>query len=526
VKAAWRAISVLTGTVVTTVSVGARASSALEFPDNGVAQFSRAGAWLATASDPIAGYYNPAALSTQATGLGLGANFVFQRICYQRKGPGGTDTAPSPSLQAQNVTYPEVCNDNSGKPNVIPNLAFVWRASKDLGIGLTIVPPSAYGLIEYPDRVSVPTRSPIPAPQRYQVLSTKGTILFPTLAVGYSVTDQLHVGVGFVSGIAILESVSMSMANVDSTNPHDDFTQDTRSTVKAKDLFVPGFVGSVLYEVTENLDVAGWYRWSDKIRAKGDLEVIAPYYVQSGAVRPRCDYPGQVAKEGKNCADITRSEDIKGKDAASITLTIPMEARLGTRWHVPRAAAEGIEAEHLPNYAFRTRDPLADDLYDVEIDLTWANNGAGDNLEVRFPDGIAVNGTPGTVPTNADRPTGWKDSFGARLGGQYNLVRNRLGLRAGTWLETSATKPEYLSPNGVAAMRGGFGGGIVYRIGMVDLETGYQHIWSAGLDNGGDGASHAIAGTGSPDHRSYHAINGGKVKQHANVFSLGAVARF
>jgi long-subunit fatty acid transport protein len=512
------AIGVLSQVALVCIVGSARASSALEFPDNGVAQFSRAGAWLATATDPIAGYYNPAALSTQATGVGLGANLVFQRICYRRKGPGGASETPGGVLPA----YPEACNSNSGKPNVIPNLAFAWRASRGLGVGLTIVPPSAYGLIEFPDRVST-GGAQIPAPQRYQVLKTNGTILFPTLAVGYSITDQVHVGVGFVWGIAVLEAHSMSMANVQQTNPVDDFTQDIGSTVKAKDLFVPGFVGSVLYELSENLDLAGWYRWSDKVRAKGDLELVAPYYTAQGTVRSECPYAGYTKSHaGATCADITRSEDVKGKDAASITLTIPMEARVGARWHAPR----GPKAEPGPTRAFRTRDPLEDDVYDVELDLSWANNSAGDMVEVRFPDGIGVNGAPGTVPTNADTPTGWQDSFGARLGGQYNLMPNQLGLRAGTWLESSATKKQYLNPTNVAALRGGVGGGVVYRVAMVDLEAGYQHIWSAGLDNGGNGATRAIAGTGSPDNRSYHAINGGKVTQSANVVSLGAVARF
>src|SRR5215510_12330881 len=76
----------------------AAASSALEYPDNGVAQFSRGGAWLATATDPIAGYYNPAALAWMPTSLGIGMNLAFQTICYERKGPDNSEVGPSDGL--------------------------------------------------------------------------------------------------------------------------------------------------------------------------------------------------------------------------------------------------------------------------------------------------------------------------------------------------------------------------------------------------------------------------------------------
>ena len=510
-EGAQTSVGIASGRSSSALAGRASASTALEFPDNGVAQFSRGGAWLATATNPIAGYYNPAALSTQATSFGIGLNLVFQTICYQRTGPGNEAVGPSGLLESTGATYPETCNSNAGQPNAIPNVAFAWRATDRLAFALTIVPPSAYGTLEWPDRVSVEGRDPIPAPQRYLSLYTKGTILFPTLSFGYSVTDHLHVGAGFVAGIALLEVHSMSMSNVQSTNPHDNFISDTRSELKAKDLFVPGALASVLFEATPNIDIAGWYRWSDKIRAKGDLEVRGLYYNAQG---------------GRNTgAELAESKVQAGKDSAKIELTIPMEARIGARWHMPRKPAVGLEAETLRHDAKRVRDPLRDDLYDMELDLSWANNSAAEKTKIRFPAGIVVANT-GFVPENADRPTGWQDSFGARLGMQYNALRNRLGLRTGTWVETSAVKKEYLSVTGVPALRGGFGGGVVFRIQSVDLEAGYMHIWNAGLDNKGDGELRAIAGSGSPDKRSYHAVNGGKISQHANVFSLGAVARF
>ncbi len=103
-----------------------------------------------------------------------------------------------------------------------------------------------------------------------------------------------------------------------------------------------------------------------------------------------------------------------------------------------------------------------------------------------------------------------------------------MGIRLGSWIESSANDAKYLTVTGVPSLRGGFGGGLVFRIATVDLEAGYQHLWSAGFDNGGKGAIKSIVANG-PDgfgNRSSYAVNGGSVTQHANIASIGAVARF
>lgn len=512
------ASAMIAGTSLLLAASAAQASSAIEYPDNGVAQFSRGGAWLATATDPIAGYYNPAALGRQPTQVGLGANFVFQKICFKRLGAGGKPTGPSSSLSD---TYPEVCNSNSGKPNVVPNLAVAWRVTDKLGLGLTVTPPSSFGKLDWPATTPVPRQvagqtiqAPIPAAQRYLSMGVNGTILLPTLAAGYDINDKLSVGAGFVAGIAILQLKSMSMANVSAGQTGDEFAGDALSTLDVKDMFVPGFVVSGLYSPTPNIDVAAWYRWSDSIRAKGDLSVLFPYY-DSATGKPS-----------------SRATTTKAKDAASVTMAVPMEARIGARWHMPRRGVTTLEREGFRKDAYPTRDPLRDDLYDVELDLTWANNSAQDNIQIRFPPGIQVTSGAasfGEVPQNSDRPTGYHDTFGARLGGQYNVLVNRMGIRLGTWIESSANDAKYLTVTGVPSLRGGFGGGLVFRVGMVDLEAGYQHLWSTGFDNHGDGAITAVAassGASNFNYRSPYAVNGGSVTQHADIASIGAVARF
>jgi long-chain fatty acid transport protein len=195
------------------------------------------------------------------------------------------------------------------------------------------------------------------------------------------------------------------------------------------------------------------------------------------------------------------------------------------------------------------RDPLRDDVFDVELDGSFANNAAADVIQVRFQSkggrGVLSTHPVGVpVPPNADRPTGYRDSFGTRLGGQWNVLPNLLALRAGGWVETRSQDPAFLTVAPVGATRFGFGGGLLVRYLFLDISLGYQRHLSQGLDNGGDGRLRATAALGPnsipfepgrepsnvsaeqrTNFRTIHAINGGSVTFDAHVFTLGAVAR-
>ena len=68
-----------------------------------------------------------------------------------------------------------------------------------------------------------------------------------------------------------------------------------------------------------------------------------------------------------------------------------MEAKLGFRFHHPR---RGLELEGADAHR---RDPMAQDLWDVELDLTWANDSAIQNLADSF------SGRHGRVPRDPRR---------------------------------------------------------------------------------------------------------------------------
>jgi hypothetical protein len=266
----------------------------------------------------------------------------------------------------------------------------------------------------------------------------------------------------------------------------------------------------------------------DSIRTtEGTLISEQQPYTAGGAKRPMCPY--DAATCGATSSGVVNVFPGDGPPALkAFKYTIPPEIRAGIRFHLPRTKARvvaGTDGE--------ARDPLHDDVFDIEVNGSYTMNSKASRIEVRFNPNIIVQPTAVYVPEHADRLTGYKDSYGLRLGGQWNAIPDKLGIRAGGWFETQSQEAEYLQINVVGAQRYGFGGGLVFRQDFIDISLGYQRLMSSALDNGGNGKLLAPAATGGqesedPDinKRSFHAINGGKLTQSAHAFTIGGTIRF
>jgi long-chain fatty acid transport protein len=281
----------------------------------------------------------------------------------------------------------------------------------------------------------------------------------------------------------------------------------------------------------------------DAIRtSSGSLDVTQMVFNGNGQVNPPCS--GQQpdgSTSFHNCANQSVPNHFPGA-VQRFVYEIPPEVRAGLRIHLPRPDAVRSFDEA------RSRDPLHDDVFDVEINGSFTWNSLANVTEVRLPEAggkgaLTTLPTNVPVPPNADRPTGYRDSIGARLGGQWNVVRDVLGVRAGGWFESNSQDPRFLTVAPIGATRFGFGGGFVARYGAMDVSIGYQRHLSQGLDNRGDGGLRAPAGAANPpfdlnneppgvsaedrtQFRTQHAVNGGSVKFEAHVFTLGATVRF
>jgi hypothetical protein len=504
------------GLAALTVGHPALATTGLESPDNGVLQVGRGSAWLARADDPLAAFFNPAGLATQSSGVHVGVHLLFMERCFTRLDANGQPVSPGngiPGPGAEGGPPAAICADTTPFPN--PQVALNVRVTDDLAIGLAVLGPHASNL-DWPETLQYQVGGgtfPQPSGQRHLLVESDALLIFPTLSLSYAITDTISVGAGFTWGVANVEFVTFTEAISTSNQDEFDRNQELKVQFNARDLFIPGFVVGGLWSATESFDVAGWYKWQDSVDGSADLLIRSKYWKASGAVNDADDGPN-------NPANITDREEI-----GTLKLAIPMEAKLGVRYHHTRSDAPAGNASGPP--ARRVRDMLSQDVFDIELDFTWANNSAVDTVEIRFQPDVPVAGTSnGFVPVNGDIPHEWKDVLGVRLGGDFVVLPGRLALRAGGFFETKGQDDEYLNLDFHMGTKGGISGGATVRVGPVDVSAAYQHTFYGALDNGGRGAVPALSGDASTGFRSRQFVNGGRLESSLNEVALGGTLRF
>ncbi len=538
----------------------AEASNVTEFPDNGSEQMGRGGAWVARASDPLAAFYNPAGLAGQDTKLTLQVNLPFLQTCFSRV-KAANDTTPDPLAvpDSQGVyRFPKVCGDVGTFP--VPTLGLNVKVNKRVGLGFLVLGPNGAAASSWPEFVQDSTGKLQAGPSRYLLTYSNALFLTPTIAVGWEPTDNLRLGASFQWGIASATFSNASTAiNSDGLAPRDN---DVKATLNASSFFVPGFTLGALWSPSSMVDLAAWYKWSAPIDTSlaGSMSVqsFASYYalgspvIQGNTAQPDC-------VDGKGTPTSVCGSNFTGH----LKLPVPMEAKLGVRIHKLRHGLDEAVVAH-------RRDPMSQDVWDLEADITWANDSAIDNLEVRFPSSatgtgqIPVNGTGGTLPPNADVPHHFRDVLGVRVGGDYNALPDRLAVRAGAFFESQAADSRYQNIDFVSGARVGLAVGGTLRIptrkdaspekgGLIELSLGYMHMFVTDLNNGANDPNAAglsgLAGTpcvnngnftgGSPTnigtcpaggnatpYRTPWAVNLGTITNSLDVINLGASYRF
>ncbi|MCC6898933.1 MAG: outer membrane protein transport protein [Polyangiaceae bacterium] len=504
------ALASLGAAAVLGASLPARATDVQDFPDTGTEPLGRSGAWVARASSPLATLQNPAGLAGQQTGVLANVHLVLNKVCFQRQGDGERIRVGQNGLR-----YPEVCNENKGTPSVLPAVAGVLRASERFGLGLSVAPPNVYGALRFPETVRIRNdqgaKPELPSPQRYMLLEQDGIALNTTVSAGFEAAKGFRVGLGFVWGFAsyTLANANMSLSPSPVNGVYQDpVTEDVRAELSVADWFIPGATFGMLYSPTRNLDLGVNVFMQAAFDAHGDLALKANYWTNNGTA----DDP-----------DVTDSSKVE-KGLGHFRMANPLEARLGARFHQPRhsrATPGGV------------RDPLADDLFDLELDVSYSKNSDYDRGQLRFPasPAVPVKGTANgaVVPENNDIDFRVKrDSVGVRLGGDWVVVPARVAVRAGGFWEPNVQNDEYANVSFLASQRVGLSVGGTYRLAMVDLEAGYMHVFFSEIDNGDRGKLLVVSGdaNASPPFRSPYGINSGRFRQSVNVFSVGATARF
>jgi hypothetical protein len=205
-------------------------------------------------------------------------------------------------------------------------------------------------------------------------------------------------------------------------------------------------------------------------------------------------------------------------DGAALVVPIPAEASLGARVRIPRRGAAG-------------RDPMENEIADIEIDTTWSNDAAIDRYGLRFPPGVLVPGTAGTLPAVADAERRHRNVVGLRAGGDANLIPGTLAVRAGAFFEPRSGAPGFTGLETISGTRVGISAGATARIhaqkgAAFDLSIAYLHVFVSDLGASDPSADGVRAVTGTAPHRTRWPVALGTVEDGLDVIHLGVAYRF
>lgn len=546
----WRWVG---GALVALLGIAGSASNArangFDVPDIGARGLGRGGALMARVDDPLAIYYNPAALSLLPNPqLMLGTHFGFLSFCADRAGfyTDGSDGIPGrswtenamfptvfdrdpnlPGSWASDPTpieYPEVCQD--GPLGVSPHLMFGMPIGDRMGFGIGVMAPSAAGHLTWSDTDEDPSRfgtipdptgrtanGRLPAPTRYGLVEAFPILLFPTVSFAWSPHHMLRVGVSAQWGMAIVKFLNITRADGGGDVGGDIYTE-----LNATDLFVPSVIASVMFTPLDNgrhlFDSVLWFRYTDSVRASGDLD-LRPYYYQS----PRMLDPAT----GQPYQRTFRDTEIDAPQTAEIRLALRYASRISAR---PRRRSE------MTQLTGRTEDNMVNERFDIELDAAYELTSMVDRFVVtvtetdRFLPGVT------TLPRTLDIPHNWRNTLSLRLGSDWNVLPGLASLRAGVSWEQGAMPDEHLVLDFPALQRFGVHAGLTVRYGKFDVSLAYAHFFMVSQEASCEREEPLGCTGGESDARQTVAnppgdiVGAGRLTASLHMLSLGVTYNF
>jgi hypothetical protein len=208
-----------------------------------------------------------------------------------------------------------------------------------------------------------------------------------------------------------------------------------------------------------------------------------------------------------------------------MTLHVPQQTkvRAAVRWAMLR------EQARLRPRSSR-RDPLADERFDLELDAVWELNSRVDAIvatprEGSLFDAAIVQASGDVIHTPLPVPVSrvekhWRDQLTLHLGGDWVIAPTRFAVRAGLSYETRASDLRYLTMDFMPLQRLGVHLGGTVRLGDVDFDFAYAHIFQETVTVAPEQARFEQLGDGLGEY-----VNAGTYSASWNLFSLGATWR-
>lgn len=395
-------------------------AAGLEVPENGALMIGRGGTAVSLPGSAYALQFNPAGLTevdgfdVRVDGRLVSHDVTFTRARRVDEGKGIDDTFDTVR--------------NTAGPFVAPALAVAYRNKAwldgRLGFGVGVWGPPGVGRYAYPDPKALwdggngAIETGLASGQRYTVVSSSTSVLFPSLGAGFRVSDGLSVGLTLQSGLAIIRMRQAIAAA--SSGGRESVTADGLASLDVVDAFVPALVAGVLWEPMPGFRVGASFRPPVDVVADGTLKIET--LLGSGI-------------------------DVTG-DRATLRLTLPPVLRAGAT---------------LVAGPFTWSAELAFEGWSANRELVLTPH------DVR----VTVDGTTTTLPEFRIAKQ-WVDAGGLRLGGTWNAIAAvdggfGLDVHAGLLGETNAVPETRQAPDTVTGTRLGGGAGISLKYGGFAL---------------------------------------------------------
>jgi long-subunit fatty acid transport protein len=441
--------------VVTLALVGAPVAAhagGLFVPGIGPIATSRAGAYVANASDPSAIGVNPAGLTkSEGVTVLVGANFLDYSLEFQRAG--AYDQIEGEDHPWEGQAYESQTNQSKppigfGDFQALPMIAVAIDLEdqvKGLHVGAGLIVPTSYPTRDFSSEYEPDDPAVAPPPSRYDIVKQEAAVIMPSIAAAYRINDRISVGGRFTWGIADLKATTYTWAE---RNYEEAVSSDARFQIEGKDNFVPAFGLGVQYLVTDAIELGLNFDSQMNTQAKGTGAATSPSGVMIGGepviVEPTPDDRAKCAPGGavgalKTCVDIH----------------LPMVVTVGGR--------------------YRMLDGAGEEVGDVELDVAWERWSAASDHHV-IVDGSVLGGALDLA--QSDIRHNFDDVFSVRLGGSYRLgVGDGLTVRGGVAYDTAAAPEgwERLDIDGAARTTAALG--VAYPFGKVTVAAGGGFVY-------------------------------------------------
>jgi long-chain fatty acid transport protein len=128
------------------------------------------------------------------------------------------------------------------------------------------------------------------------------------------------------------------------------------------------------------------------------------------------------------------------------------------------------------------------------------------------------------LPINASLFHGWKDTYGVRLGGDWNVIQELLAIRAGVGFETRGVPAKNMNLDYWPVQKTTLSLGATVKLGRWKIHASYAHVFNETVDvKVGHGNVKEVA---SITPQLSQVINEGKYTSRIDVFSLQGNVQF